>query len=612
MNKFAAKLHFFFDICKKCSNFAKKIQKMKRLYLLLAGMCACLGASSQALPKVGEPSADDFIVRIAQSGWRTEGASLTYDGRTLYLSVKKSPREVYDLYVAKKENGRWQMPTRLDFFSTDGDEWSPSVASDEQTIYFVRREVKNPGTKKETIEQNMYSSVRLPDGTWQEPQQMIVSSGRDSKLRLMADNVTLYYCVEPSEKNGLVTYYVIQKLDKYNWTLPQEVAPDETARGPITSVSGVVKNEKGTPLQARIDVYNALTQRRVAALQTDEKGAFRLALIPPYRYMLDFNSEGYSHVYKWVRCAEMENDVEQTEDVVLSHELNIRLCTYDAENMARIVPDISVRDGETGKPLASVMEKGNRNDYSLHLPIGKDYQFTMRRSAYADTTFRIDTRRDVRFDETELDMLMRVGKVLTHVYANDSETGEPIVAGLTITNLTTEDVPQTAEVGTTGYHEQLRCNTRYRLAFSTPGYLFKDTVVDMPAQEGDVDVRISQVALRQAVVVQLRNIQFEYNSYLLKEDSYVELEKVAELLRQNPTLRIEISAHTDDKGSDVYNKKLSNKRAQSAVEYLVEIEGVDAGQLEWKGYGKERPLVPNDSEENRALNRRVEFSILDI
>jgi outer membrane protein OmpA-like peptidoglycan-associated protein len=86
------------------------------------------------------------------------------------------------------------------------------------------------------------------------------------------------------------------------------------------------------------------------------------------------------------------------------------------------------------------------------------------------------------------------------------------------------------------------------------------------------------------------------------------LEALAQLMFINPTLRIELSAHTDDLGSDKYNDRLSSLRGQTVAKWLKE-RGVEADRIESKGYGKRKPLVPNDSDENRALNRRVEIKV---
>ena len=78
-----------------------------------------------------------------------------------------------------------------------------------------------------------------------------------------------------------------------------------------------------------------------------------------------------------------------------------------------------------------------------------------------------------------------------------------------------------------------------------------------------------------------------------------------------PQMTIEIGGHTDGKGSEAYNQRLSENRAKAVVDYLVS-KGVDAKRLKYKGYGKTMPVDTNDTEEGRAKNRRVEFKILSM
>ncbi|MEI8135180.1 MAG: OmpA family protein [bacterium] len=109
--------------------------------------------------------------------------------------------------------------------------------------------------------------------------------------------------------------------------------------------------------------------------------------------------------------------------------------------------------------------------------------------------------------------------------------------------------------------------------------------------------------------VRLNNIFFEYDKAELKTESYAELKRLAEILKKNPDARTEIGGHTDDKGSDAYNLELSKKRTQSVVAYLVSI-GCNKDMLAAKGYGKALPVASNDTDEGRALNRRVEFKFI--
>lgn len=111
------------------------------------------------------------------------------------------------------------------------------------------------------------------------------------------------------------------------------------------------------------------------------------------------------------------------------------------------------------------------------------------------------------------------------------------------------------------------------------------------------------------------NIYFEFDKADLKEESYPALDKLAENLVKHPNAVLEIGGHTDSKGNDDYNLKLSDARAKSCVDYLLS-KGVKPEQLQSKGYGETMPLAPNqnddgsDNPEGRARNRRTEFKVL--
>jgi outer membrane protein OmpA-like peptidoglycan-associated protein len=110
-------------------------------------------------------------------------------------------------------------------------------------------------------------------------------------------------------------------------------------------------------------------------------------------------------------------------------------------------------------------------------------------------------------------------------------------------------------------------------------------------------------------VVRLNNVFFDFDKWDLRPESFIELERVVKLLTENPAIEIEMSAHTDSYGSDEYNFRLSDNRARSVMEYILS-RGITTGRISSKGYGETQPVVPNDTDENRQLNRRVEFKIL--
>jgi len=107
----------------------------------------------------------------------------------------------------------------------------------------------------------------------------------------------------------------------------------------------------------------------------------------------------------------------------------------------------------------------------------------------------------------------------------------------------------------------------------------------------------------------LENIFFEFNKTTLLPASYPELDKVAAFVIENNIQLIEIGGHTDSDGTEVYNQKLSEGRAKSVVEYL-KTKGISVERMHAVGYGELKPIDTNLSEEGRAVNRRVEFTLL--
>jgi outer membrane protein OmpA-like peptidoglycan-associated protein len=109
--------------------------------------------------------------------------------------------------------------------------------------------------------------------------------------------------------------------------------------------------------------------------------------------------------------------------------------------------------------------------------------------------------------------------------------------------------------------------------------------------------------------VRINNIFFDFNKSELKPESYLELDRLFNFLKDNSDIKVEISGHTDNVGTDEYNMNLSQARANTVKDYLVE-KGIESIRIISKGYGESKPVSTNDTEEGRQLNRRVEFKII--
>jgi OmpA-OmpF porin, OOP family len=118
------------------------------------------------------------------------------------------------------------------------------------------------------------------------------------------------------------------------------------------------------------------------------------------------------------------------------------------------------------------------------------------------------------------------------------------------------------------------------------------------------------IPIEVGATVRLNNIFFETGKDELKNESQSELNRVIDFLKENPTVKIELSGHTDNVGDKGFNKSLSQKRANAVLEFLKK-EGIDTARLVAKGYGMEKPVADNTTETGRSMNRRVEFTILE-
>ncbi|ULQ57331.1 OmpA family protein [Flavihumibacter rivuli] len=143
--------------------------------------------------------------------------------------------------------------------------------------------------------------------------------------------------------------------------------------------------------------------------------------------------------------------------------------------------------------------------------------------------------------------------------------------------------------------------------FSISENLMLDSLIKEGYKEIHKDLYLAPIEIGQ--VFRLNNVFFDFDKWDLRPESFVELDRVVKFLNENPSIVIEMSAHTDSRGSDDYNFRLSDNRARSVMEYILS-KGIGKDRITSQGYGETKPVVPNDSEENMQLNRRVEFKII--
>lgn len=194
----------------------------------------------------------------------------------------------------------------------------------------------------------------------------------------------------------------------------------------------------------------------------------------------------------------------------------------------------------------------------------------------------------------------------------DSKTDKTLNGAVEIKDLKSNKTLATAKSDdiTGKYKIILTRGKKYAFNASKEGYYPISQNIDLAEikEFKEITVDLPLTLIEKDAVILLNNLFFDYDKSSLQEDSFSELGELIKFLNNNTKVKIEILGHTDDRGSAEYNKKLSDERAKEVMQYLIS-KGIAANRLSAKGLGEAKPVKPNNSDENRAMNRRVEFVI---
>ncbi len=158
----------------------------------------------------------------------------------------------------------------------------------------------------------------------------------------------------------------------------------------------------------------------------------------------------------------------------------------------------------------------------------------------------------------------------------------------------------------TGFTQNQMKSDQFGIKIDRDGYVsYHDTIFEIASDTLYVDLQ----PIKKNTIVILENLLFDTDKTVIKNTSTNSLEEMYILLTENPSLKIEITGHTDNVGSRSYNRKLSEGRAKAVYQLMVD-RGIDPNRMKWKGKGSSEPIESNSTAEGRAANRRVEFVIL--
>lgn len=281
-----------------------------------------------------------------------------------------------------------------------------------------------------------------------------------------------------------------------------------------------------------------------------------------------------------------------------------------------------VVDEAGNEVLLEELEKVSDN-YFFNLRPDLDYKVEVVKPGYASKFEYISTK-DIPYEDT-INQNLSVNKTTLTVsgflYDDKDTLMENRLSNATL--ILTELLPngtertistQRLQEPNKNYSFVLDAGKNYTVAAAKDGY-FKKKVNISSSSDNDLKTDILLSKIEKDKSYELENILYDFGKAVLRPESKVVLDGLLEILRENPTLIVELSAHTDNIGSDEGNLKLSQARAQSCVDYLVS-KGIPKTRLVAKGYGKSVPIAPNENEDGsdnpdgRQKNRRTEFKII--
>lgn len=266
--------------------------------------------------------------------------------------------------------------------------------------------------------------------------------------------------------------------------------------------------------------------------------------------------------------------------------------------------------------------KGPNNEWSIPENIGWpintiDNEGSLFVDADGKTAFyssdRSDSRGGLDIYSFELRPSARPAKTL-YVKGKvfDVKTGKGLPSAVELIDNSNQKVVTNLQTDETGnYFITLPVGKDYTFAVNRKGYLFFSELFALSKSAADStynkDIPLKPIQLNASLV--LKNIFFEINSAQLQHISLIEIDKLLQLMTDNPTVKVQVNGYTDNIGTPADNLKLSANRAKSVMDYLVN-KGIDSKRLLYKGFGEAKPVADNNTEAGRAQNRRTEFVIV--
>jgi outer membrane protein OmpA-like peptidoglycan-associated protein len=270
-----------------------------------------------------------------------------------------------------------------------------------------------------------------------------------------------------------------------------------------------------------------------------------------------------------------------------------------------------------GVAIDTIKINPETGEYALQLPYGKDYSIGISAIKHSNESKTLALTDVIEYKEITANLsaeLIKEKVATISGYVLDKKTGKPLDAGkkikIFINGAESADVQ--VDEGTGSYTVNVPLNASYVINASAGDYYPVYETINLLNQTESTSVSrdLNIVPIEVGQSVRLNNIFFASGKTTLKPASYPELDRVVQFLKENENIKVEIAGHTDNVGKAATNQQLSLGRAKAVSTYITS-KGVAKSQITFKGYGMTKPVAENKTADGKAMNRRVEFTILD-
>jgi outer membrane protein OmpA-like peptidoglycan-associated protein len=530
---------------------------------------------------------------------------MSTDGKTLLMTyTKKWNGETLDLYISRKSSrGRWGIPKKIRNINDYGSIEAPFLSSDNKFLYFSANRFKGEYF-------DIMRSSRLDDSyrKWTEPvvlDDTINSVAWDSYYKTNIKGSWAYFC---SDKNGNT------KSDIYRVKIFEE--------NPFIVLTGIVFNTtKNAPLATKYK-YTIMADGKavdsVVVLNPDSaKFKFKLPLGKKYSVTADVKNFISTQAIVDVSGVREYTEKEQNLNVTPIPYVLVQGKLLNRKNNAQLPSYAQPRVALDGVITDSVIIDLYKGTYKIKVPYGSNHSLQVLADKYTPDVEYINLNNVDEYQELNKDLYATEIKLYATLSGKilSRKSNKPLPSKIDYKIKVNDVVYENVTINkTTGdYTMTIPIGQSYVVNASANKYFPVFEPIDLSKETTPVkiykDLYLSPLEVGSSV--KLNNVFFETGKATLKEESFIELDKVVAFLNEYPEVKIEIAGHTDNSGKADKNLILSNNRA-AAVAIYIESKGIADERISSKGYGQTKPVVPNTTPANKAKNRRVEFTILDL